>query len=48
MIECGQNQGTINEANHLIKIGCFVNKKNIVSVRKATYLNSVVQGGQSY
>jgi hypothetical protein len=32
----------------LIKIGCFVKKKKIVSVRKAADLKYLVQGGQPY
>jgi hypothetical protein len=45
-------QGILTEGDRtvdlLIKTGCFVKEKNILSVGKAADLNSLVQGGQRY
>ena len=40
--------GRFSTVDLLIKIGCFVKIKNIVSVWKATDLSYLVQGGQTY
>ncbi len=47
-VENSYCRGRVRTVDLLIKIGCFIKKKNLVSVWKAADLNSLVQGGQLY
>ncbi len=41
-------KGRLSTVDLLIKMGCFVNKENLVSVLKAADINLLVEGGQPY